>query len=54
MTQTAMAELFQTTISSINIHLKNIYDKGELSRTSTVKDYLLSARTLLTEKCAST
>jgi hypothetical protein len=32
MPQAAMAELFQTTIANINIHLKNIYDEGELSR----------------------
>ncbi len=41
MTQAAMAELFQTTISNINIHLKNIYDEGELTEGVTIKDYLI-------------
>jgi hypothetical protein len=29
-TQKLMAELFQTTIPNINMHLKNIFDEGEL------------------------
>ncbi len=41
LTQAAMAELFQTTIPNINIHLKNIYDEDELTEEATVKDYLI-------------
>ncbi len=44
MPQAAMAELFQTTIANINIHLKNIYDEGELSQAATIKDYLTVRR----------
>ena len=31
LTQRLMAELFGTTIANINIHLKNIFQNGELS-----------------------
>ncbi len=41
MSQMAMAELFQTTIPNINIHLINAYGEGELSETATIKDYLI-------------
>ena len=30
LTQKLMAELFQTTIPNINIHLKNVFDENEL------------------------
>lgn len=36
-----MAELFQTTIPNINMHLKNIFDEGELDPKSTIKDFLI-------------
>jgi hypothetical protein len=39
--QAALAKLYQTTIPNINIHIKNIYDEGELSEEATVKDYLI-------------
>lgn len=39
--QAGLAALFQTTIPNINIHIKNIYDEGELSEQATVKDYLI-------------
>ena len=35
-----MADLFQTSPQNITIHLKNIYDEGELSEEATCKDYL--------------
>jgi hypothetical protein len=35
-----MAELFQTTSQNITIHLKNIYEEGELEDISTCKDFL--------------
>jgi len=35
-----MAELFQTTKQNISLHIKNVFDEGELQENSTVKDYL--------------
>ncbi len=40
LTQTQMAELFQTTKQNISLHLQNIFEEGELSPKSTVKEYL--------------
>jgi hypothetical protein len=40
LSQTQMVELFQTTKQNISLHIKNIYQEGELDETSTVKDYL--------------
>ena len=40
LTQAAMAELFQTTPQNITLHLKSIYEEGELSEEATCKDYL--------------
>ncbi len=33
-------ELFQTTKQNISLHIKNIFEEGELQENSTVKDYL--------------
>ncbi len=41
LTQKLMAELFQTTVSNINIHLKNIFEEGELDSKATIKDFLI-------------
>lgn len=41
MTQSQMAELFQTTVANINIHIKNILDEGELLEAATIKDFLI-------------
>ncbi|NOY57553.1 MAG: virulence RhuM family protein [Calditrichaeota bacterium] len=41
LTQKSMAELFQTTIPNINLHLKNIYNEDELEKDSTIKDFLI-------------
>ena len=38
MTQKAMAELFDTGIDNINVHLKNIYDSKELDEKSTIEE----------------
>ncbi len=38
MTQKVMAELFDTGIDNINVHLKNIFDSNELDRTSTIEE----------------
>jgi len=35
-----MVELFQTTKQNISLHIKNIYEEGELDEIATVKDYL--------------
>ncbi len=40
LTQAAMAELFQTTPQNITIHVKGIYDDGELREAATCKQYL--------------
>lgn len=40
LTQNQMAELFQTTKQNESSHIKNIFEEGELSENSTVKDYL--------------
>lgn len=40
LTQKMMAELFQTTPQNITIHLKNIFDEGELKEEATCKDLL--------------
>jgi len=36
-----MAELFNTTISNINMHIKNIYTENELNEVSTIKESLI-------------
>lgn len=41
LTQNQMAELFQTTKQNISLHIKNIFEEGELTEVSTVKDYLI-------------
>ena len=40
LTQQQMAELFNATKQNISLHIKNIYDEGELEEQATVKDYL--------------
>ena len=41
LTQKLMAELFQTTVPNINMHLKNVFEEGELNVAATVKDFLI-------------
>jgi hypothetical protein len=41
LTQKLMAELFQTTIPNINMHLKSIYEEKELAEGTTIKDFLI-------------
>lgn len=38
--QKQLAELFQTSVPNINMHIKNIFDEGELSPEATVQDFL--------------
>lgn len=41
LTQALIAELFQTTVANINLHLKAIYAEGELAEAATIKSYLI-------------
>jgi len=41
LSQKSMAELFQTTVPNINMHLKNIFEEGELDPQATIKDFLI-------------
>lgn len=40
LSQALIAELFQTTPQNITLHLKTLYEEGELDENSTCKDYL--------------
>ena len=44
LTQAQMAELFGTAPQNITIHIKNIYEEGELFKVATCKDFLQVAR----------
>lgn len=41
LSQVQIADLFQTTVANINIHLKNIYSEGELTPGATIKENLI-------------
>jgi hypothetical protein len=43
LTQGQMAELFQTTVPNISMHIRNIFTEGELQPDSVVKNYLTTA-----------
>ena len=43
LTQAQMAELFQTTRPNITMHIRNIFDEGELKEISVSKDFLHTA-----------
>ena len=43
LTQKKMAELFDTTVPNINMHLKNIFNKEELDKNSVIKNFLTTA-----------
>ena len=43
LTQQMMAELFQTTIQNINLHIINIFKDGELPADSVIKESLITA-----------
>jgi len=40
LTQQQMAELFQTTVPNISMHVKNVFEEGELQIEATVQDFL--------------
>lgn len=41
LSQLEMAELFQTSVPNINIHIKNVLDESELVETATIKEDLI-------------
>lgn len=41
LSQKMMADLFQTTVPNINMHLKNIYEEGEIQEDRTIKKFLI-------------
>lgn len=41
LTQKSMAELFDTSVANINIHIKNIYETNELNEKRTIKESLI-------------
>lgn len=44
LTQSMLAELFDTTKQNVSLHLKNIFEEGELDEKSVVKDFLTTAK----------
>ena len=42
--QKQLSELFQTSVPNINMHIKNIFDEGELSPEATIQDFLTVRR----------
>jgi hypothetical protein len=43
LSQSQMVELFQTTKQNISLHVRNIFEEGELQEDSVVKEYLTTA-----------
>ena len=43
LTQKAMATLFGCTVANVNMHLKAVFDSGEIEEISTIKDFLIVA-----------
>jgi len=43
LTQGQMAELFQTTIPNVSMHIRNLFSDGELKQDSVVKEFLTTA-----------
>lgn len=43
LSQAQMTELFQTTKQNVSLHIKNVFDEGELEFGSVVKDFLTTA-----------
>ena len=41
--QAQMAELFQTTIPNVSMHIRNVFAEGELQAGSVIKDFLTTA-----------
>ena len=43
LTQNQMAELFQTSIPNVSMHIRNVFAEGELQPGSVVKEFLTTA-----------
>lgn len=43
LSQRLMAELFQTTVANVDLHLRNLFQEGELDSEAVVKEYLITA-----------
>src|ERR1035437_5466967 len=43
LTQSQMVHLFQTTKQNISLHIRNVFEEGELDEISVVKEYLTTA-----------
>ena len=41
LTQAQMAELFHTSVRNINLHLKAIYEEGEIAQETTINSHLI-------------
>lgn len=41
LSQSQMAELFQTSIPNVSMHIRNVIAEGELQEAATVKDFLI-------------
>lgn len=44
LTQSQLAELFDTSVPNIATHIKNIIEDNELDENSVIKDYLITAQ----------
>ena len=44
LTQNQLAELFDTSVQNIALHIKNILEDNELDKNSVIKDYLITAQ----------
>lgn len=44
LTQSQLAELFDTSVQNIALHIKNILQDNELDEHSVIKDYLITAQ----------
>ena len=44
LTQNQLAELFDTSVQNIALHIKNILEDNELDENSVIKDYLITAK----------
>lgn len=43
LSQALMADLYQTSKQNVSLHLRNLFEEGELDRSAVVKDYLTTA-----------
>ena len=44
LTQNQLAELFDTSVQNIALHIKNILEDNELDKNSVIKDYFITAQ----------